>query len=93
MAENCNLLFSVANPGCFIKDLDLTIFSSRIRIQKFFNPGSYSTCKLECKLIFFLAYYALTSKDLVIVKKIREPGSEIRDMEKFIPDLDPGYRG
>jgi hypothetical protein len=67
---------SVEDPGCFIPDPDPTIFSSRIRIQKFFQPGSRILHeKWNAKLLFFLASYAFRSKVLVIVKKIRDPGS------------------
>jgi hypothetical protein len=52
---------SVADPGCFI------------RIQTFFHPGSYM--KVGMQTYFFLASYAFRSKVLVIVKKIRDPGS------------------
>jgi hypothetical protein len=63
---------SVADPGYFIQDPDPTIFSSRIRIQTFFHPGSYM--KSGMQIYFFLVSYAFRSKKiLILVKQIRDP--------------------
>jgi hypothetical protein len=68
---------------------------SRIRLFSHPGPGSKHflipdpTWKVECKLTFFLASYAFWSTVLVlfIVIKIRVPGSEIRDPDKFHPGI------
>jgi hypothetical protein len=78
--------FSVADPGCFIPDPDPTFFSCRI--QKLFHPGSRILHEKWNTNLLFLASYAFKSKVLVlvIVKKIRNPGSG----KKLIPDPDLG---
>jgi hypothetical protein len=78
---------SIADPGCFISDPDPTIFSSRIRIQTYFNPGSYMKCGMQT--YFFLVSYAFRSKvlGLVILKKIRDPVPG----GKKVPDSDPQH--
>jgi hypothetical protein len=63
---------SVEDPGRCIPDP--TIFSSWIRVQTFFHPGSYRVHK-KCGMLayFFLASYAFMIKVLVMAKKIRDP--------------------
>jgi hypothetical protein len=62
--------------GMVYPDPDQTMISSRIRILKFFHPGSYM--KSGMRTYFFLAPYAFRSKVsfLFMVKKILYLGSE-----------------
>jgi hypothetical protein len=68
------LRISDADPGCFIRDLDLTIFSSgyQIRILTFFHPGSRMLHE-NWNANLLTASYAFRIKVLVIVKKIQDP--------------------
>jgi hypothetical protein len=78
-ASESNILYSVADPRCFIPDPDLTIFSSRIRIQTYSHPGAYMKSGMQNYQYSFLCFQE-QSLSLIQI----DLGSGNR--KKFIPD-------
>jgi hypothetical protein len=79
---------SVADPGCFIRDPDPIIFSSRIKDPdpNFFSvrdPGSYMKSGMQTTFFLLLMVSGAKSQSwsMVIIKM-----SGIRIRKKFIPD-------
>jgi hypothetical protein len=78
---------SFADPRCFIPDTVSTIFSSRVRIQTFFHPGSWILLKKLNANFLFSCFLCFPEQSLSLSHDQKGPGSRKNSSEIRIPDF------